>query len=103
MVKTPAERLERHAKHARQGYARIRRDAAAREETLAWLDAHPSPRADVDALWRQALVGEGALSLWLESEDASWTHPDLPLRTVLASHPFRRLTVWSIRAESPGS
>jgi hypothetical protein len=78
-----------------RGFAEIDRDPARADRARAWLLAHPSAEPAVDALWLDALVGRGPLIAWRTSQ--TWSHPTLPLHTVLASHSFPDLDVWSIR------
>jgi hypothetical protein len=93
---TPAERLERLRRHAVAGFVRAREDATVRARAQRWLAAHPTAMADVDALWHQALEGEGVLAAWLlaGADPAAW-RADLPLHSVLASHPFPDLPQWT--------
>ena len=88
-----------------RGFAELDRDAARAERARSWLVAHPSAEPDVDAIWRLALDGSGPLVDWRRSGSTAetWRHATLPLHTVLASHPFPDLDVWSIHTTSLAS
>lgn len=103
MGTTPTERLARLTRHAVLGWQRARSDAAARERARAWLLAHPSRMPDVDALWLEALDGQGPLAAWLGSGATPDTwHHEIALHSVLAGHPFPDLLQWT-RLQQGGS
>jgi hypothetical protein len=60
--------------------------------------------AEVDALWRGALEGTGPLAAWLEqgSDPEAW-RIEVPLHSVLSSHPFACLSPWSSPVRSSRS
>ncbi len=97
MATTPAARLERLTRHAREGFRLTRDDLVRRHRAAAWILAHPS-RKDVDDLWVDALEGRGLLARWLADDlpPEAWVHESIPLHTILASHPFPDLPQWSI-------
>ena len=95
MNRDPADRLARLVRHARRGFAEIHRDPDRAERARRWLVTHPSHEPAVDALWTDALDGRGDLVRWHVT--GVWDHPLFPLHTVLASHPFPDLDVWSIQ------
>jgi hypothetical protein len=100
----PEDRLERLVRHARDGWRRIRASAAERAAVSQWLAEHPSSWRAVDELWEEALHHRGPLASWLDAggEPATWTG-EIPLHSVLASHPFACLSPWSIQAKSSRS
>lgn len=59
---------------------------------------------EVDRLWADCLAGTGPLAAWLAEDrpPETWSEP-VPLHSVLASHPFPDLILWSIQATSSGS
>ena len=99
MRSTPEQRLARLARHARAGYVAARADAQRAARALGWLSDHPSPNPALDAIWRDCLHGRGPLAAWLASEAPAnvWTEA-VPLHSLLASHPFPDLALWSIQA-----
>jgi len=103
-TRLPAERLERLLLHVRRGWERVQANPAERARVLRWLEDHPSGLPEVDDLWARSLAGAGALASWLESgaRPEAWSH-DLPLHSVLASHPFACLSPWSSPARSSRS
>lgn len=99
-----AERLERLLGHVRHGWERVQTSAAERNRVSHWLGAHPSGWSEIDDLWSQALSGVGPLTSWLVAgaRPDSW-RLDIPLHSVLASHPFACLSPWSSPARSSRS
>jgi hypothetical protein len=89
------ERLERLLLHVQRGWDRVRSHPEDRERARRWLCEHPSRWPELDALWHDAASGSGSLAAWLQAgaipED--WTL-DVPLHSVLASHPFACLSPW---------
>lgn len=93
----PADRLERLLAHVRRFWARVRGRPDQCAQARAWLVAHPNASWPLlDELWSDALVGEGALFVWLEAgaHVDTWQHPEASLHSVLSSHPFAALDPW---------
>jgi hypothetical protein len=92
------QRLERQLGTSRKGYTLARARPEVRDTALTWLEAHPSGRPDVDALWRSALLGEGPLSVFLASDAPfqAWHH-DIPLRCIVSAHPFPDVWRWTLQ------
>ena len=104
MPRTPAERLNELAEHARLGWALVQEDPDLLDESRRWLAAHPSGWPQVDELWQECLHGEGPLADWLTSDrDPSEWHGFPSLHSILASHPFPDLIRWSIQRTSRAS
>lgn len=101
---TPEQRLQRLRRHALAGWQRALADGAARDRAREWLAAHPTPMPSVDELWLQALAGQGPLAAWLDdgAHLDAWTS-DVPLHSVLSSHPFPDLPQWTEVTTSRGS
>jgi hypothetical protein len=101
---TADARIDRLIAHVRRGWAPVRTDPELRARAVAWLEAHPAGWPAVQELWLQALRGRGALCDWLErgAEPGSWDG-DVPLHSVLTSHPFACLPRWSTPRTSIGS
>lgn len=99
MPTQPAQRLDRLLRHVREAWALCCSEPAFRARSVEWLREHPSPAPELDALWLDALQGAGPLAAWLDagSDPDTWAHPDIPLHSVLTSHPFPHLAAWSIR------
>ena len=96
MATDPKARLERLRQHAVRGFSRARADGAVARRAQGWLIAHPSAMADVDAMWLEALRGEGPLAAWLMAgADVQAWRIDVPLHSVLACHPFPDLPQWA--------
>jgi hypothetical protein len=92
----PEQRLARLIGHVRKGWARAWQDPAARRRASGWLSAHPSAMPEVDALWQEALTGQGPLARWIEAGCvASDWRSELPLHSVLCGHPFTDLPQWT--------
>ncbi len=104
MIRSPQERIERLARHARQGWQLVQTRPEVRERAQRWLREHPSARPDIDRLWLEALEGEGPLADWLDAGAIldEWTGSP-PLSGILASHPFPDLLTWSILPTSRAS
>lgn len=104
MVRSPQERMERLARHVREGWRLVREHPSARRQAQRWLEEHPSARPDVDRLWLEALDGTGALARWLDDGGILEEWPGSPpLHGVLASHPFPDLLKWSLLPKSLAS
>ena len=90
------ERLERLLRHARHGWERVRANPEECARARHWLLEHPSRWPELDELWSRALQNDGALAEWLAqgAQPESW-QLDIPLHSVLASHPFACLSPWS--------
>jgi len=103
-TKDPEERLERLLSHVRRGWERVGESPAVRARALGWLERHPTAWSELDRAWSQALSGEGELASWLDAggRPESW-RLELPLHSVLASHPFACLSPWSTPARSSRS
>jgi hypothetical protein len=97
-MQTVEERLERQLGTARQGFRLARSRPEVRDTALAWLERHPSGRPEVDVLWRRALQNEGPLSTFLAGDERfdAWVHETLPLRCIVASHPFPDVWRWTL-------
>ena len=104
MNRDPEQRLARLVRHSRTGWRLVRSDPVLRGRVEAWLRTHPSPRAEVDRAWLECLAARGELARWLEGDasPSAWRGA-IPLRCLLASHPFRELPRWSIRRTSRAS
>ncbi|MBL9038970.1 MAG: hypothetical protein JNG84_10675 [Archangium sp.] len=91
------ERLQCQLATSRRGLVLARQHERVRARALEWLDAHPSGRPDVDAAWRDALLGKTELSAFLEGDSAfeQWTSA-LPLRVIVSAHPFPDLWRWTV-------
>jgi hypothetical protein len=98
------ERLERLLLHVRRGWERVRSRPEDRERARRWLREHPSRWPEIDALWLDASSGSGSLAAWLDAgaPPEGWML-DVPLHSVLASHPFACLSPWSSPIRSSGS
>ena len=95
---TPDERTLRLLSHVRQAWAMTADHPELRRQTLRWLELHPSSWQAIDDLWATALEGRGSLADWLDdgADPETWSL-ELPLHSVLSSHPFVDLDSWSIR------
>lgn len=95
-TRSPEERLERLLHHVRRGWERVGASSEERECARRWLIEHPSRWPEVDELWLACLADTGALRPWLDAGAVpqSW-ELELPLHSVLASHPFACLSPWS--------
>ncbi len=95
------ERLERLLRHALRGWERVRASSTECERAQRWLEEHPSGWPEVDELWSLALRGKGTLADWLEAGALadSWSS-EIPMHSVLSSHPFACLSPWSSPAKS---
>lgn len=101
MVRSPQERLERLARHVREGWRLVQDRPGVRDRARRWLEMHPSARPDIDRLWLEALDGTGPLATWLAAGGVLTEWPGSPaLHGVLASHPFPDLLQWSILPKS---
>lgn len=104
MRRTPAERLNELAEHARLGWALVQENPELLDESQSWLAEHPSGWPEVDELWKACLQGEGPLADWLaSSRDVSEWDGFPALHSLLASHPFPNLISWSIQKTSRAS
>lgn len=76
----------------------MREDAYCRRHARESLAQHPSAMPEVDRLWHDCLAGTGELFAWIDASAPAehWQSP-IPLHTVLSSHPFPDLNLWSIR------
>src|SRR5262245_47896609 len=92
----PADRLERLLLHVRRGWERVQADLAEHTRVRRWIAEHPSGWPELDEVWSRALAGDGTLASWLESGalPETWSL-EIPLHSVLASHPFACLSPWS--------
>jgi hypothetical protein len=90
--------LREQATRARRGYLLCQEDVSKRQRAIDWIQQHPSAMADVDALWLEALHSQGKLTSWLLSDldIYDWQDPQLPMRCILAGHPFRDLPLWTL-------
>lgn len=104
MRRTPAERLNELAEHARLGWALVQENPRFLDESRRWLAEHPSGWPEVDELWTECLQGEGPLADWLASARGPSEWDGFPsLHSLLASHPFPNLISWSIQKMSRAS
>ncbi|HEX6884777.1 MAG TPA: hypothetical protein VF530_15485 [Planctomycetota bacterium] len=103
-VSDPRLRLERLRAHVRRGWERVCARPTEADRARRWLAQHPSAMPAVDALWAAALERNGPLVAWLEQDADPEAWPlELPLHSVLASHPFACLSPWSSPVRSSRS
>jgi len=104
MYRDPEERLARLVEHGRRAWRLMQERPEARDRARRWLAEHPSAWREVDQLWLRCLEGEGPLADWLASggDPSDWSGSPA-LHSVLASHPFPDLPVWSSRPTSRAS
>lgn len=96
MNATPDERLARLLRHVRLGWQQAQEQPTVRERARRWIEQHPSARPEIDRLWLEGLAGQGPLAKWLTagSQPADWPGSP-PLHSLLSSHPFLDLALWS--------
>jgi len=98
------ERTDRLLGSVRRGWSRVCREEELRARALRWLEEHPAGWPSVQEVWLEALRGRGELRAWLDdgARPDEWSG-EIPLHSVLTSHPFACLPRWSTPHKSNGS